>query len=274
MTAAARFPGRTCALVKDCKQKVLLSQRNPYKSTTCLAPSSASQIRLPLLAWPHRSLGFLSIAFAGFASVIAELGLNGISGDLGLAVRTCFVFVFILAFAAFVVPAQEVQALDKRNVGWLAASAVTTAASWVFYYKAIRHCSGTLSGARQFGDFFGGFVHRIDFLPRYSCGFQRPMRLPPSPPSLMRKATARWLFSLLACQASRPPASLVLVWRPHPMPICLPIPSQQRRRRAIASVSSPPANIAKLPGSGTAGMRSSRTERQSSVEPRQAVART
>lgn len=81
---------------------------------------------------------FLSMAFAGFTSVIAKLGLNGISGDLGLAVRTCFVFVFILAFAAVVVPAQEFQALDKRNVAWLAVSAVTTAASWVFYYKAIK----------------------------------------------------------------------------------------------------------------------------------------
>ncbi|MEH6435089.1 EamA family transporter [Massilia sp. DD77] len=81
---------------------------------------------------------FLSMAFAGFTSVIAKLGLTGISGDLGLAVRTCFVFVFILAFAAIVVPIQELQALNKRNIFWLAASAVTTAASWVFYYKAIK----------------------------------------------------------------------------------------------------------------------------------------
>lgn len=56
------------------------------------------------------------MAFAGFTSVIAELGLTGISGDLALAVRTCFVFVFILAFAAIVVPIQELQALNKRNI--------------------------------------------------------------------------------------------------------------------------------------------------------------
>ena len=31
---------------------------------------------------------FISMAFAGFTSVIAKLGLSGISGDLGLAVRT------------------------------------------------------------------------------------------------------------------------------------------------------------------------------------------
>lgn len=81
---------------------------------------------------------FVSMAFAGFTSVIAKLGLTGISGDLGLTIRTCFVFVFILLFAAIVVPAEELQSLSRRNVLWLAASAVTTAASWIFYYKAIK----------------------------------------------------------------------------------------------------------------------------------------
>jgi transporter family protein len=78
------------------------------------------------------------MAFAGFTSVIAKLGLSGISGDLGLAVRTCFVFVFVLMFAAAVVPAAELASLNARNVAWLALSAVTTAGSWIFYYKAIK----------------------------------------------------------------------------------------------------------------------------------------
>lgn len=81
---------------------------------------------------------FISMAFAGFTSVIAKLGLTGISGDLGLAIRTCFVFVFVLLFASVVVPAQELGAVTWRNVVWLAASAVTTAGSWIFYYKAIK----------------------------------------------------------------------------------------------------------------------------------------
>jgi transporter family protein len=81
---------------------------------------------------------FLSMVFAGFTSVIAKLGLAGISGDLGLAVRTCFVFVFVLMFAAAVVPAAELASLNARNVAWLALSAVTTAGSWIFYYKAIK----------------------------------------------------------------------------------------------------------------------------------------
>lgn len=81
---------------------------------------------------------FASMFFAGFTSVIAKLGLAGISGDLGLAVRTCFVFVFVLAFAGVVVPLEQVRTLTASNLMWLGLSGVTTAFSWVFYYKAIK----------------------------------------------------------------------------------------------------------------------------------------
>lgn len=80
----------------------------------------------------------VSMAFAGFTSVIAKLGLAGISGDLGLAVRTCFVFVFVLVFASVVVPVEHLRSLTWRNVMWLGLSGVTTAGSWIFYYKAIK----------------------------------------------------------------------------------------------------------------------------------------
>lgn len=81
---------------------------------------------------------FVSMVFAGFTSVIAKLGLTGISGDLGLTIRTCFVFVFVLMFAAVVVPSSELHALTGRNLLWLGLSGVATAGSWVFYYRAIK----------------------------------------------------------------------------------------------------------------------------------------
>ena len=55
--------------------------------------------------WIARAL--IAMAFAGFTSVIAKHGLDGISGELGLAVRTCFVFVFVLSVATFMVPRSE-----------------------------------------------------------------------------------------------------------------------------------------------------------------------
>lgn len=81
---------------------------------------------------------FISTIFAGFTSVIAKLGLNGISSELGLAVRTCFVFFFVIAFAFFAIPKNQIGTLTQNNLVWLAASGVTTAISWVFYYKALK----------------------------------------------------------------------------------------------------------------------------------------
>ena len=80
----------------------------------------------------------ISMLFAGFTSVIAKLGLTGISGELGLAVRTCFVFCFVLAFAFFSIPRHELGVLTQNSIAWLALSGVTTAVSWVFYYKALK----------------------------------------------------------------------------------------------------------------------------------------
>ena len=80
----------------------------------------------------------ISMVFAGFTAVVAKQGLTGISGELGLAVRTCFVFVFVLAFATVAVPRSQLAALAPKNYLWLGLSALTTAASWVFYYKAIK----------------------------------------------------------------------------------------------------------------------------------------
>jgi transporter family protein len=81
---------------------------------------------------------FISMFFAGFTSVIAKMGLAGISAELGLTVRTLFVCAFVLVFAAWAVPTQEVANITSRNLSWLGLSGVTTALSWIFYYKALK----------------------------------------------------------------------------------------------------------------------------------------
>jgi bacterial/archaeal transporter family protein len=81
---------------------------------------------------------FISMFFAGFTSVIAKQGLAGISGELGLTVRTLFVCLFVLVFAAMSVSITELPTLQKSNIIWLAFSAITTTLSWIFYYKALK----------------------------------------------------------------------------------------------------------------------------------------
>ncbi|MFN3709635.1 MAG: EamA family transporter [Alishewanella aestuarii] len=84
------------------------------------------------------SYAFISMFFAGFTSVIAKMGLTGISGELGLAIRTLFVCSFVMLFAWVYVPIQDVRTVSVQNVMWLGLSGVTTALSWIFYYKALK----------------------------------------------------------------------------------------------------------------------------------------
>ena len=81
---------------------------------------------------------FISMFFAGFTSVIAKQGLVGISAELGLTIRTIFVFCFVTLFAILAVTTSELNLLRKENFIWLGLSGVTTALSWIFYYKALK----------------------------------------------------------------------------------------------------------------------------------------
>ncbi len=80
----------------------------------------------------------ISMLFAGFTAVVAKQGLAGISAELGLTVRTLFVCAFVLVFAALSVSPSEIKSLQKVNYIWLGLSGITTAGSWIFYYKALK----------------------------------------------------------------------------------------------------------------------------------------
>ena len=77
------------------------------------------------------SVGLFLVRRNGFRSA-------GISGELGLTIRTLFVSLFVLGFAAFSVSMQELPAVGRMNLLWLGLSGVTTTISWIFYYKALK----------------------------------------------------------------------------------------------------------------------------------------
>ncbi len=84
------------------------------------------------------AFAIVSMVFAGLTSVIAKMGLVGISGELGLTVRTIYVFLFVIAFALVAVPLSDFGQLTRANYLWLGISGVTTTLSWIFYYKALK----------------------------------------------------------------------------------------------------------------------------------------
>lgn len=81
---------------------------------------------------------FTAMIFAGITTVIAKQGLAGVSAELGIAVRTVFVFIFVMAFVVFAVPMAEIKAIQQPSLVWLAISAFTTAVSWIYFYKALK----------------------------------------------------------------------------------------------------------------------------------------
>jgi len=76
--------------------------------------------------------------FAGITTLVSKMNLAGISGELGLTIRTLFVSLFVLGFAAAVIPSNDYSLLNRTNILWLGLSALTTTLSWIFYYKALK----------------------------------------------------------------------------------------------------------------------------------------
>jgi transporter family protein len=80
----------------------------------------------------------LSTLFAGLTSVLAKFGLREMPVNFGIAVRTSMVFAIVwmnyLLFSEDKTGAQP----ELKHYLFLLVSGVTTAFSWIFYYKAIK----------------------------------------------------------------------------------------------------------------------------------------
>jgi transporter family protein len=80
----------------------------------------------------------LSTFFAGLTSVLAKFGLREMPVNIGIAIRTSMVFAIVwinyLLFSEDKSGAQP----ELKHYLFLLVSGVTTAFSWIFYYKAIK----------------------------------------------------------------------------------------------------------------------------------------
>ena len=80
----------------------------------------------------------LSMIFAGLTSVLAKYGLQNISADFGLGIRTTIIFVIITAINLVGAKYKEFSNLTGFQLTLLAASGITTTLSWIFYYRAMK----------------------------------------------------------------------------------------------------------------------------------------
>lgn len=80
----------------------------------------------------------LSMIFAGLTSVLAKYGLQNISADFGLGIRTTIIFIIITVINLVGAKYKEFSNLTGFQLTLLAASGITTTLSWIFYYRAMK----------------------------------------------------------------------------------------------------------------------------------------
>ena len=80
----------------------------------------------------------LAMIFAGLTSVLAKYGLENISPDLGLGIRTTTIFFLITAINLIGAKYKELPLLTGKQTLLLVVSGITTTLSWLFYYRAMK----------------------------------------------------------------------------------------------------------------------------------------
>ena len=83
-------------------------------------------------------LAILSAVFAALTSILAKVGIEGVSSNLATAIRTCVVLVMAWGMV-FLTDAQGgLSSISRKSRIFLILSGMATGASWLCYYKALQ----------------------------------------------------------------------------------------------------------------------------------------
>ena len=79
-----------------------------------------------------------SAVFAALTSILGKIGIDGVSSDLGTALRTAVVLVMAWLMVPVTGKTEKLRGLDKRELLFIALSGLATGGSWLCYYKALQ----------------------------------------------------------------------------------------------------------------------------------------
>ncbi len=86
--------------------------------------------------WFVLALG--SSIFAALTSILAKIGIDGVSSNLATAIRTCVVLVMSWGMIFLTNDQAGLFAISRRSWLFLMLSGLATGASWLCYYKALQ----------------------------------------------------------------------------------------------------------------------------------------
>jgi len=85
--------------------------------------------------WKYYAL--LSALFAAATSILAKVGVKGISGNVAMAIRTVVILFIAWGIVLFSGQMKEVKDISRTNLNFLILSGIATGLSWIFYFKAL-----------------------------------------------------------------------------------------------------------------------------------------
>ncbi len=89
-------------------------------------------------ASPWWVYAFLSAIFAALTTILAKIGVAGVSSNLVTAIRTVVILVFAWAIVLATGENSGISTLSGRTLLFLVLSGLATGASWLFYFKALQ----------------------------------------------------------------------------------------------------------------------------------------
>jgi len=81
---------------------------------------------------------FLSAVFAALTSILAKIGIEGISSNLATAIRTAVVLVMAWIIVFITKVQSQIPSISKRSWLFLILSGIATGLSWLCYFKALQ----------------------------------------------------------------------------------------------------------------------------------------
>lgn len=80
----------------------------------------------------------LSALFAAVTSILAKMGIEGISSNLATAIRTVVVLLMAWGIVFFTGTHNQIANISTKSWIFLILSGVATGLSWLFYYRALQ----------------------------------------------------------------------------------------------------------------------------------------
>ena len=80
----------------------------------------------------------LSAVFASLTSILGKVGIEGVESNLGTAIRTVVVIVMSFVMVSVTGKVKDIKRIDKKELAFILLSGLSTGASWLFYYRALK----------------------------------------------------------------------------------------------------------------------------------------